>query len=129
MLRPLLLLLVAEEPAHGYGLMERLGDVGLRPKQGTGVYRELRDLEAGGLIESYWEASQAQGPARRMYRVTREGRRELDRLMVSVDTMAHALTEATARHGALEPWKPLARKRSVLATEPTMPSPRTRRGR
>ncbi len=70
---PCLLLLLLERPAHGYDLVERLGtEFSLAPLDPTGVYRNLRRLEADGYIASTWETSEA-GPARRTYRVTPEG--------------------------------------------------------
>jgi DNA-binding PadR family transcriptional regulator len=42
------------------------------------LYRLLRDLEGSGLVRSTWEAS-AQGPHRRIYRVTSTGTRQLRR--------------------------------------------------
>ena len=74
--RAVLLLLVAESPGHGYGLVERLKAFGLASRSGS-VYRELRRLEEAGLVRSFWEASQIRGPARRVYEVTPEGRTTL----------------------------------------------------
>jgi PadR family transcriptional regulator, regulatory protein PadR len=69
--RPCLLLLLAEGPAHGYDLLEQVGQLGLRADAG-GLYRTLRAMEQEGLVESWWEQSQA-GPARRTYVLTNEG--------------------------------------------------------
>ncbi len=91
LLRPLLLMLLAEEPAHGYGLMERLGQLDLRPKRATNVYRELRSLEEEGLIVSVWENTQIRGPVRRTYRLTPAGRREIKSLLPAVGTVSRAL--------------------------------------
>ncbi len=70
-LRACLLLLLKEQPAHGYDLVERLKDFGFDKDPG-GVYRALRALERDGLLHSAWEASPA-GPARRGYELTWEG--------------------------------------------------------
>jgi PadR family transcriptional regulator, regulatory protein PadR len=77
-LRPCLLLLLREQPAHGYELLERLGSLGFDGSDPGGVYRSLRALEEDGLVRSAWEASTA-GPDRRIYQITREGGEELHR--------------------------------------------------
>lgn len=70
-LRPCLLLLLKEGQAHGYDLLVRLTDFGLRVDPG-GLYRILRALEKEGLVTSWWETSGA-GPPRRTYQPTEEG--------------------------------------------------------
>jgi len=71
-IRPCLLLLLAEEPSHGYDLLLRLGDLGVRQIDPGGLYRALRAMEQEGLVSSTWEASDL-GPARRTYEITAEG--------------------------------------------------------
>ncbi|HSP72506.1 MAG TPA: helix-turn-helix transcriptional regulator [Gaiellaceae bacterium] len=73
----LLLATVAEEPAHGYLVVERLkertgGELDLA--EGT-VYPALHRLERQGLLESSWAT--AAGRRRRVYRLTRRGHDEL----------------------------------------------------
>ena len=100
LLRPLLLLLVGEDPAHGYGLVERLAQLGVPPRRANTLYRELHDLEKKGLIASAWDASQTRGPPRRIYRLTPAGKCELDATMPAVSSVAHALMEAVSRDDA-----------------------------
>jgi PadR family transcriptional regulator, regulatory protein PadR len=73
----LLLSVLAEGPSHGYGSIERLrersGGV-LDYSQGT-VYGALRRLERAGLLTS----RRSPGARRRIYRLTRSGRRRLER--------------------------------------------------
>jgi PadR family transcriptional regulator, regulatory protein PadR len=71
-LRPALLLLLAEAPAHGYDLLEQVGELGLERADPGGLYRTLRAMEQDGLVASWWEHSQS-GPARRTYTLTDEG--------------------------------------------------------
>lgn len=71
-LRPCLLLLIAEEPSHGYDLMEKLEILGLGSTDPGGLYRALRAMERDGLVLSEWETSTS-GPARRTYALTEEG--------------------------------------------------------
>ncbi len=77
-LRPCLLLLLREQPAHGYELLERLRTFGFEGSDPGGLYRSLRKLEEEGLVRSAWEQSST-GPARRIYEITRVGMEELHR--------------------------------------------------
>jgi poly-beta-hydroxybutyrate-responsive repressor len=71
-LRACLLLLIGEQPAHGYDLHVQLGEIGLGYIDAGGLYRGLRVMEHDGLVQSWWEHSTT-GPARRTYRLTSEG--------------------------------------------------------
>ena len=71
-LRPCLLLLLREQPAHGYQLLERLRSFGFAGDDPGGLYRALRSLEEEGLVRSAWERS-SEGPDRRIYELTRTG--------------------------------------------------------
>lgn len=75
--RPCLLLLLAEGPAHGYELMDRLRPFGFLSNDPATVYRGLRQMEAEGLVSSRWDTS-SRGAARRIYSLTPEGRDLLD---------------------------------------------------
>ena len=77
-LRPCLLLLLREQPAHGYELLERLRPLGYAGDDPGGLYRALRALEQDGLVRSAWHSSNA-GPDRRIYELTRAGTEELHR--------------------------------------------------
>lgn len=81
-LQPCLLLMVAESPAHGYDLLERLGAFGFDRDPG-GLYRALRAMEREGLLHSEWDFSAA-GPGRRRYQLTPRGRQRLDSWAVSL---------------------------------------------
>lgn len=72
-LRACLLLLVSEQPSHGYDLLERLRDLGFRRADPGGLYRALRAMEQEGLMRSVWQTSDM-GPARRTYELDRDGR-------------------------------------------------------
>lgn len=75
-LRPCLLLLLREEPGHGYDLLEQVRSFGFDGSDPGGLYRALRKLEQEGLVHSAWEPSAA-GPQRRIYEITRAGMQEL----------------------------------------------------
>ena len=70
-LRPCLLLLLKESPAHGYDLLEKLTGFGLARDPG-GLYRTLRALEHEGLVRSRWQPA-VNGRERRAYELTRQG--------------------------------------------------------
>jgi poly-beta-hydroxybutyrate-responsive repressor len=67
LLEPTLLLLLHRGPAHGYTLLEQLGEFGLEGLNASVVYRALRDMEAKGWVTSTWDEEQTQGPPRRVY--------------------------------------------------------------
>jgi PadR family transcriptional regulator PadR len=73
MLEPALLLLLHHGPAHGYTLMERLGEFGLEGLNPSVVYRVLRDMESRGWVSSTWDEEMTQGPPRRVYNLTALG--------------------------------------------------------
>lgn len=75
LMRPCLLLLLAECPGHGYDLTHRLQEFRLGMR--GGVYQMLRQLEEEDLVTSTWE-EQASGPVRRTYRLTEAGASALD---------------------------------------------------
>lgn len=77
-LRPCLLLLLREEKAHGYDLLERVQALGFDGSDPGGLYRALRGLEKEKLVRSVWEPSDT-GPDRRTYEITRAGMEELHR--------------------------------------------------
>ncbi|MBN1889902.1 MAG: helix-turn-helix transcriptional regulator [Thermoflexales bacterium] len=73
MLESVLLLLVHQEPAHGYTLLEGLGEFGLEAMDPSVVYRALREMEEKGWVTSIWDEEQSLGPPRRVYRITDAG--------------------------------------------------------
>lgn len=58
--------------AYGYELNRRLASSGLPSCDSGTVYRTLRQLERTGMVSSFWDTSE-NGPARRMYSLTRAG--------------------------------------------------------
>jgi poly-beta-hydroxybutyrate-responsive repressor len=86
-LRPCILLLLRESPAHGYDLLERAQAFGFTRSDPGGLYRALRALEKDGLVRSAWEPS-PQGPDRRIYEITRAGAEQLH-------AAAHGLQQTT----------------------------------
>jgi PadR family transcriptional regulator, regulatory protein PadR len=73
----MILAVLAAGPAHGYAIIEELkrrSDGAFALPEGT-VYPALHRLERMGFLSSAW--SQPAGRKRRVYRLTRSGRREL----------------------------------------------------
>lgn len=97
-LRPCLLLLLKESPAHGYDLLERLREFGLDREPG-GLYRSLRAMEHEGLVSSSWEASFT-GPDRRRYQLTAAGERCLDAWAAALRETKRGLDVFLGRVGA-----------------------------
>lgn len=79
-LYPAILLLLAEEPRHGYRLIEPLVSLGFGPVERPQVYRALSELEGDGLIRSWLEPPTA-GSARHVHTLTAEGQEALEAWM------------------------------------------------
>lgn len=118
-----ILLLLVEQPSHGYGLLERLK--GLMPSwelSAGNLYRDLRKLEVDGLVfrltrgggvqisksppgpgatVSVWEASQTRGPARRVYEVTQAGQDSLEEWVRGTRRLIGMLDGCLALHRTL----------------------------
>ncbi len=107
--RTCLLLLLAEGPDHGYQLAERLRPFLDGDTDPTSVYRALHTLRSQGLIRDE-QASSELGPTRRVYRLTAEGRMELDRhaaelaqLRRDLGTYLHRFRQLQGRGGGAGP--------------------------
>jgi DNA-binding PadR family transcriptional regulator len=79
LIEPALLAFLSKEPQHGYALLERLDYLGLGGANPSAIYRVLRDFEEIGLVKSDWDSEGTQGPPRRVYVLTDEGRAALKR--------------------------------------------------
>ncbi|HET6810256.1 MAG TPA: helix-turn-helix transcriptional regulator [Acidimicrobiales bacterium] len=92
-LRLFLLMLLDEQPQHGYDLIKMVEDrfLGMyTPSAGT-VYPRLQSLEDEGLIEH------EEIDGRKVYRLTEAGRRELDERRSELDELQRRAVES-ARH-------------------------------
>jgi len=69
---PYLLLILRNWTLHGYDLMARLAEFGIKTIDHGTIYRTLRQLEKDGHVESTWQNSET-GPARRVYSITTAG--------------------------------------------------------
>jgi poly-beta-hydroxybutyrate-responsive repressor len=67
-----LLAFLKDWEAYGYQLAQRMQAAGLPQSDSGTVYRTLRHLEKSGCVSSFWDTSE-NGPARRMYALTKAG--------------------------------------------------------
>jgi PadR family transcriptional regulator PadR len=110
-LRPCLLLLLREQPAHGYDLLERLRPMGFNRDDPGRLYRALRALETDGLVRSVWEKSTS-GPDRRMYELTREGMECLHESVTSLKATYEILGVFLSRYTEFVALKPGKKSRA-----------------
>jgi len=92
----LLLATVEREPLHGYGIVEALrerSEGAFDLAEGT-IYPALYRLERAGLLESAW--SDKTGRRRRVYRLSRRGRKALAAERADFDTFVRAVEAVTA---------------------------------
>lgn len=83
-IEPCLLLLLTQNPTYGYDLIDKLSKFGFEsPDPGT-IYRYLRKLEEKEMVTSKWN-TESSGPAKRSYRVTKEGREYLEAWVVRIE--------------------------------------------
>lgn len=74
LLIPAILAILKKEPTHGYSLLEKFSEIGLNLSffHPSILYRTLRAMEIQGLVSSNWDV-QTNGPARRVYSITKIG--------------------------------------------------------
>ena len=103
-LRPSILLLLAEEPSHGYALLERLIALGVADKRLplSIIYRFMRDLEKEKLAVSDHVVEEGKGPARKVYRLTDKGWEDLGYWSEGLKTLNGFIYEFQNRYEAAE---------------------------
>jgi PadR family transcriptional regulator, regulatory protein PadR len=88
----LILKTIVREPLHGWGIAKRLlalsGDV-LSVGQGS-LYPALHRLEQQGWVRAEWRDSEL-GRSAKFYSLTREGKRQLERELLSWDRLSSAV--------------------------------------
>ena len=99
LIEPALMVLLENGPLHGYALMEKLAETFtisvMNPNQ---VYRVLRSLEGMGAIESSWDEDESQGPPRRVYQLTNDGREWLDFQIKDLEDTRSVLNRVLEEH-------------------------------
>jgi len=102
MLRPALLLLLAEGDSHGYELMDQLDPMGFDVEclDSSIIYRDLRDMEEMGLIQSTWD-DDSKGPRRRVYQIREEGFMRLQGWLESLEHVSDQIESLLIRYQGL----------------------------
>ncbi|MGA9061839.1 MAG: helix-turn-helix transcriptional regulator [Terracidiphilus sp.] len=77
----------------GYDLCSELQEHALTDAEidKAALYRTLRQMEANGNVKSAWEEGQA-GPARRVYRLTKDGERHLEEWTVVLEHLSKSMS-------------------------------------
>ena len=107
------LLLLAERPRHGYELAESLRAWEFEGVTTSTMYRELARLEQEGLVRSFWQASQARGPARHMYELTPGGRDDLASCADDIRGLIGHLNEFLSRFVTVQPAVDVPREEPI----------------
>ena len=115
-LYPALLLLLAEEPRHGYLLCDALPSLGLGKMDRPSVYRALAELEGDGLVRS-WDAAPTAGSTRHVHAVTPEGEQALEAWMSIVSRERNSLDLVLQRY-----WYTNARRLDAMGVEAVLTS-------
>ena len=97
--RGFVLLMIGEQPSHGYDLLEGLGRLGFDTDRG-GLYRALRAMEQEGLVHSTVSASDL-GPPRRTYELTKEGEEWLHDWAKELGEMQWIIRKCLRRYDSL----------------------------
>jgi PadR family transcriptional regulator PadR len=106
-LQPCLLVMLHQDKAHGYSLLNGLNEFGFNPGQldPSLVYRALREMEEIGLVTSEWDEEDSLGPQRRVYSITNEGEdylvnwlEDLRRTRQEIDTLIAAYEQVEQKN-------------------------------
>ena len=98
LVQPAIMGLLAQEPLHGYLLVQRLTEMTMfkcHPPDPTGVYRVLKSLENDGLVSSSWDLADS-GPARRQFVLTKSGHSCLRRWVQTLEEYGQAIGDLLA---------------------------------
>jgi PadR family transcriptional regulator, regulatory protein PadR len=96
---PAVLLLLRDRQAHGYELLDQLGELlpGERVDMGN-LYRVLRALEEDGLVSSKWDET-SPGPAKRVYRLSGAGETVLANWVTALEAARQRIDVFLTRYG------------------------------
>ncbi len=96
-LKAFLLLFLSMGEAHGYELIEKLKDMGVKYEtyEVGYVYKTLRNMEKDGVLESRWNVKE-KGAAKRIYRITDKGRQNLDNWASVLENIRDSITNFLA---------------------------------
>ncbi len=99
----LVLLYDEKKECHGYSLAEKLKDFGFKDEELniSTLYRTLRQMEQSAWVHSHWETG-GQGPQRRVYSITAQGRKALDEWIVVLQSRRERIGKLLDSYAALE---------------------------
>lgn len=99
---PVVLLLLAEEPAHGYLLCKKLVDLGLFDEgvDASTIYPSLRAMDEEGFIAAELQED-GPGPARKVFHITEAGRKELEEMSAQLRDVTAAIAYFQKRYKAV----------------------------
>jgi DNA-binding PadR family transcriptional regulator len=115
LIQPAVMAVLANEPLHGYVIVQRLTGMSMFQEHGpdiAGVYRLLKSMEKKGLVTSSWELA-ASGPAKRCYALTPVGKTCLTRWIATLRAYRDAvsnLLDTAASSGATRTRRPPHRR-------------------
>jgi PadR family transcriptional regulator, regulatory protein PadR len=87
-----LFLLMKKERSYGYDLLAEMESGALTDSaiEKGALYRTLRQLEINGNVKSEWETESC-GPARRVYTLTKAGKRHLEEWLVVLEHLSNSM--------------------------------------
>lgn len=96
-----LLTLLNENDGYGYSLLEDLEGFEVETKSLNigSLYRVLRKMESEKLVQTKWE--QGQGPKRRVYTITDNGKKELSYMLTIITQKKKGLELILERNGII----------------------------
>lgn len=98
-LRACVLILLHDQPCHGYELLVHLRQLGMTGVDTGGLYRSLRSMEEDGLVRSQWETSPT-GPPRRSYDLSPDGEVALEDAVVHLEQVRDRLDRLVEAYAA-----------------------------
>lgn len=84
-LQPCIFLQLNDQDKHGYELLQGLSEFidDAEEYDPSMIYRLMKEMELNGFVNSY-EGDTSRGPKRKMYRLTEEGRLQLERWVLDL---------------------------------------------
>lgn len=103
-LLPSIMLLLSEEPSHGYALLEKLVEIGAAEKRLPLpiIYRELAYLEVKKMATASLVKTEGRGPVKKVFRLTEKGWKELASWSESMKDVRDFIGEFQSRYESSE---------------------------
>ncbi|MHB8146386.1 MAG: PadR family transcriptional regulator [Vulcanimicrobiaceae bacterium] len=114
----LILHLIAEQPDHGYGLMQRIDAIcgDLVAVNTNKIYPLLRRLEERGFVTATWDHPTKR--SRRIYSITAQGEERLRRIKVAMLPYLESIERAVGRLKN-ELYQPIGAEHAVSGRRPS----------